>query len=66
MLIQDSYALANSQEYMENEITQSIENIIPIAPNAPCSKERTPMNGPPKSLLIFLKVYKAAALPQAQ
>ena len=67
MLIQDSCALANSQEYMKNEITQSIENIIPITLNAPCSKGKTPMNGPPKSFYWYSwKVYKVAALSQAQ
>ena len=53
MLIQDNCALANSQEYIENKINQSIEKIIPIAPNAPCSKGRTPMNGPPKSFYWY-------------
>jgi len=48
MLIQDSFALTSLKEYMENEITQSIEKIIPITHNAPCSKGRTPMNRPPK------------------
>ena len=67
MLIQDSCAIASSQEYMENEINQSMGKIIPIAHNAPCSKGRTPMNGPPKSFYWYSwKVYKVAALPQAQ
>ena len=67
MLIQYIYALASSQEYMENEITQSIEKIIPIAPNAPCSKGRTPMNGPPKSFYWYSwKMYKIATLLQTQ
>ena len=67
MPIQDSCALANSQEYMENEITQSIEKIIPITHNAPCSKGRTPMNGP-QSLFIYIleNKYKIAVLPQTQ
>ena len=67
MLIQDSCALTNSQEYMENDITQSIENIIPITHNAPCSKGRTFMNGPPKSFYWYSwKMYKVTALPQTQ
>ena len=58
MLIQDSCALANSQKYIENEITQSIKKIIPIAPNAPCSKGRTPMTGPQSLFIDILEKCK--------
>ena len=43
MPIQDNFAIACLQEYMEIKMIQRIEKIIPIAHNAPCSKEKTPM-----------------------